>query len=343
MNTIPIPNTFGLNCVATQEIAGDSIATLQDATRRAANASLPLLVVGSGSNVLFLESSLDACVIYPRLTHYHLVEESESSANVTVGAGYQWHSLVLRTLQDAWDGLENLALIPGSAGAAPVQNIGAYGVELKDILISVNAVEFASGEIHLFKTSELAFGYRDSFFKGDGKGRFVIAEISLRLTRGQPLNVSYDALNHILGKLSPDKLCAQDVANAVIAVRRSKLPDPSVLGNAGSFFKNPVVDVSVFERLLAIHPCIPSYPLDGGRVKLAAGWLIEKAGLKGMVRGKAGTHAQQALVIVNHGGATGREIYDVAREVRDTVAATFDVLLEPEVRIVNRYAEDVVL
>jgi len=327
-------NTFGLPVTAATYARVSSFEELRAALDSLHRQTLPLLVLGGGSNFLFVEPMLRCFVIQPVLTDIRYTPISENEILVTVGAGVSWHTLVIATLDQDLCGLENLALIPGSVGAAPIQNIGAYGVELADHLVSVQAIEVATGNLRHFHKNELKLGYRDSVFKREIQDRYVITEVTLLLHRDGPINTAYDTLAKELAKQSAMPT-ARRVAEAVMAVRRARLPDPAVLGNAGSFFKNPVVTAATVAPLLEQFPAMPNYPQSDGRIKLAAGWLIEQAGMKGITRGRAGTHESQALVIVNRGGATGAEILGVAREVRDTVRQRFAVTLEPEVWIVG--------
>ena len=328
-------NSFGLPLTASVFARAESLPLLRAALVEARASSLPLLILGGGSNFLFVEPQLDAFVIQPALTgiRYHVLNDND--VLVSAGAGENWHQLVMATLQQGLCGLENLALIPGSVGAAPIQNIGAYGVELADRLVSVQAVEISTGNLRHFHRSELQLGYRDSIFKREQQGRYVITEITLLLHRQAELKTGYDSLAKELAKQPDLPLTAARVADAVMAVRRVRLPDPAVLGNAGSFFKNPVVSAEQALRLQQAHPTMPVYPQPNGEVKLAAGWLIEQAGMKGVRRGQAGTHQHQALVLVNYGGASGAELWALAREVQAAVREKFAVALEPEVWIVG--------
>lgn len=338
-----IANTFSLGCRARAMLRPTNGELTVESLAIASDSSLPSLIVGAGSNLLLLDDSLDALVIMPKISGVSIEPFDENEALVVAGAGEGWHQFVMQTLDSGWQGLENLALIPGNVGAAPIQNIGAYGVEVADRIVHVDAYETTSHKLHRFQPEQLQFGYRDSFFKREGKGRFLISSVAFRLSRNAPLNTGYEALRQVLAATPEHLITAKRVAEAVIAVRQSKLPDPVKLGNAGSFFKNPVLDAEVFNALQSRYEQVPNYPQADGRIKLAAGWLIERAGLKGMRRGDAGVHELQALVIVNHGQASGQQLFDVAREVRDTVWQQFSIALEPEVRILNRRAEDVVL
>ena len=249
-----------------------------------------------------------------------------------LAAGENWHELVLWTLEQGYGGLENLSLIPGNVGTAPIQNIGAYGVELKDVLVSVTAFEKATGKLRTFSKEECAFGYRESYFKGEGAGKYILVEVVMQVSKKAPLHTEYGAIQSELASMGIDQPNHRDVSNAVIRIRQSKLPDPAVLGNAGSFFKNPVVSPERAEALKALHPNLPTYPAEGG-VKLAAGWLIEQAGWKGFRRGDAGVHNLQALVLVNHGKATGPEVWALATDLIADVEAKFGVRLQPEVNV----------
>ena len=328
-------NSFALPLTASVVARTETVAALRNALAEANASALPLLILGGGSNFLFVQPQLNAFVIQPALTGVRFHALNDNDVLVSAGAGENWHQLVMTTLQQGLCGLENFALIPGSVGAAPIQNIGAYGVELADRLVSVQAVEIATGNLRHFHQTELQLGYRDSVFKRALKGRYVITEVTMLLHREAPLQTGYDSLAKELAKQPEAALTAMRVAEAVMAVRRARLPDPAQLGNAGSFFKNPVVSADQALRLQKQHPAMPFYPQADGQVKLAAGWLIEQAGMKGVRRGQAGTHQQQALVLVNYGGATGAELLALAREVQAAVQQQFAVALEPEVWIVG--------
>ena len=252
---------------------------------------------------------------------------------VRVGAGVPWHDFVMETLQRGWYGLENLSLIPGSVGAGPMQNIGAYGVELEERFHALEAVEVNTGEVHIFSHSDCRFGYRESVFKRGLKGQYVITHVTFRLSTVPELRLDYGAIRGELDRAGIDTPTPQSVSDAVIRIRQSKLPDPAVVGNAGSFFKNPVLNESAFQRLLAAHPDVPNYPAPQG-VKVAAGWLIDQAGWKGHDRKTHGVHDRQALVLVHHGGATGAELVQLSRDIQADVSAKFGVDLEREVNVI---------
>lgn len=304
-----------------------------------------LLVLGGGSNVLF-RGNIDGVVLLNEVKGIELVNEDEDYVYVRAGAGENWNGLVQYCIGRGWAGLENLSLIPGNVGAAPMQNIGAYGVEIRDVFWELEAWNLAERRVRTFTPGDCGFGYRESVFKRRLKGQFVILNIVLRLRKRPIFHTSYGALRQELGDR---ELSIRAISEAVIRIRRSKLPDPAEIGNAGSFFKNPTVPVAVFEGLKARFPEIVGYPtvVDdatggtdvraarlNGEVKLAAGWLIEQCGWKGFRRGDAGVHARQALVLVNYGNATGGQIYALSEEVVQSVRSKFGVSLEREVNIV---------
>lgn len=262
------------------------------------------------------------------------IREDEAHVWVKIGAGENWHESVLWTLENNWGGLENLSLIPGNVGAAPMQNIGAYGIEVKEHFDHLIAVSRNDGSLHTFHLEDCAFGYRESVFKRELKDQYVIAEVCFRLDKQPVLHTGYGAIQDELKKMGVDSPTIQDVSRAVIAIRQSKLPDPKEIGNSGSFFKNPVVGTAHYEKLKAQYPELVAYP-SGKGMKLAAGWLIEKAGWKGFRRGDAGVHARQALVLVNYGNARGEEILDLSKEIIADIAEKFGVELEAEVNIIS--------
>ncbi len=321
-------NTFGVD-VQARYLA--RLTDLNDALawQRQLPAELPRLVLGGGSNVLFTQD-YPGVVLQVALRGRQVVQDDGEQVLLKVAAGEPWHDLVMWTLAQGWGGLENLALIPGTVGAAPIQNIGAYGVELKDRLVSLTVLEFATGEYHTLHAADCAFGYRDSVFKHAWRERGVIVDVTLRLARQPHLHLDYGDIRSELQAMGVDTPTAPAVGQAVVNIRRRKLPDPAVLGNAGSFFKNPVVEATLRNRLLSAHPGLVSYATADGRYKLAAGWLIDQCGWRGARRGAAGVYERQALVLVNHGGARGTEIRALAQAVQDSVQATFGVLLEPE-------------
>ncbi|MBK7338277.1 MAG: UDP-N-acetylmuramate dehydrogenase [Saprospirales bacterium] len=323
-------NTFALPARAAFFLEVNSEEELRQALREC---TPPLLLLGGGSNML-LTRDWPGTVIRMAIKGRELMEETSDSALVAAGAGENWHELVTWTLEQNLGGLENLSLIPGSVGAAPIQNIGAYGVELTQVFDHLEAMELSSGAIHTFDRAACRFGYRDSVFKQELKGKYAITRVFLRLQKKPALNTGYGAIRDILAEWGIAAPTIHDVSRAVIHIRRSKLPDPALLGNAGSFFKNPEVEAAQLQALLQAHPNLVHYPLPGGRAKIPAGWLIEQCGWKGKRVGNTGCHAQQALVLVNYGGATGAEIWEHARRVADSVKEQFGVELGVEVNVV---------
>lgn len=324
-------NTFGIDVQAASLTEVNTVDELRVALEQNAS-QLPLLVLGGGSNILFTKP-VDAFVIINKIQGIRIVEEQGDQLVIEAGGGEVWHDFVQYTVHHGWGGIENLSLIPGSVGASPMQNIGAYGVEIKDVFHSLDALEIATGKIHTFTKDDCAFGYRESVFKRALKDRFVITAVRYVLQKKPTFHTGYGAIQQELEAMGVSELSVKAISEAVIRIRQSKLPDPKVLGNAGSFFKNPVVSAELAQRILKSHPNAPHYPQGDGTEKLAAGWLIEQCGLKGYRQGNCGVHEKQALVLVNYGGATGNEIFGLSQHVLDTVHAKFGVLLEREVNI----------
>ncbi len=314
------------------------LVTLHSAQDAAALATDPQLqsqrrfILGGGSN-LVLGGNIDRLVIAPRLTGRRLASEDADAWYVAAAAGEPWHDFVEWTLAQGWPGLENLALIPGTVGAAPIQNIGAYGLEVAERLAFVDAIDLAGGEPCRFTAADCRFGYRDSIFKKEGwhlSGRFLITEVTFRLPKKWAQLTRYADVERELAAAGSGAPSAIEIARAIVAIRQRKLPDPAQIPNAGSFFQNPVVEAEQAARLLAAHPGLPNYPQADGRVKLAAGWLIEQAGWKGHALGPVGMYEKQALVLVNHGGASGADVAALAKAVRVDVLQRFGVSLVPE-------------
>jgi UDP-N-acetylmuramate dehydrogenase len=326
-------NAFGVPATAAWLARIHGAEDLRQLAADARLAGLPTLVLGGGTNILFV-SDFDGVVIRVEVDGVRAVGETADAWLYEAGAGVDWHDLVRGLLGRGVGGLENLALIPGTAGAAPVQNIGAYGVEIAERLHSVRLWDRDEGAERWMTPEQCGFGYRDSVFKNRLAGRAIILGVTLALPRRWQPVLGYAELDRELKSRGIALPGAADVFDAVCAIRRRKLPDPALIGNAGSFFKNPVVGRDQRDELIAKYPSMVSYGLAGGRCKLAAGWLIEACGLKGATRGRAGVFERQALVLVNRGGATGREILDLAREVQARVAEKFGVRLEPETVIV---------
>lgn len=325
-------HTFGLDVKArwmlTIQAEEDLIEFLAD--NRFSNR--PLLILGGGSNVLF-RKDFDGVLIKNEILGVEILEETEEEILVKVGAGENWHRFVLYALEQGWYGIENLSLIPGTIGAAPIQNIGAYGVEIKTVFDHLEAIHLETFQTTSFTNQDCRFGYRDSIFKREAKGKYLISRVALRLSKVPTPNLSYGALQKEIQDV--ENPTPRDVSEAVIRVRQSKLPDPAEIGNAGSFFKNPEIPRELFDQILNSHPTAPSYPVNDQLVKVPAGWLIETAGWKGLRRGDYGVHARQALVLVNYGNAKGAEIYDLSSEILASVQEKFGITLEREVQIVG--------
>ena len=321
-------NTFGLHAHAARLLRVRSVAALQAAIAAPGWGDTARLVLGGGSN-LVLGGDFAGTVLRVEIPGRRLLRAEADAWIVEGGGGESWHDFVRWTLAQGWPGLENLSLIPGTVGAAPIQNIGAYGVELVERFESLDAVELDTGELRRFDAAACAFGYRDSVFKRT-PGRWLVVAVRFRLPRPWRALTRYADVARELEARALAQPSALEVSDAVIAIRRRKLPDPAVLGNAGSFFKNPVVDAARCARLLAAHPALPHYPQADGSEKLAAGWLIEQAGWKGRDLGPVGCYERQALVLVNRGGATGADVRRIAQAIIADVEARFGVRLEPE-------------
>jgi UDP-N-acetylmuramate dehydrogenase len=326
-------NTFGVSATAAHFCSIHTIEALRAALLDPRAKELPLLVLGGGSNLL-LTGNFPGLVLHVCLHGKRKLDSTGNEMLVEAAAGENWHEFVKWTLAQDYVGLENLSLIPGLVGASPMQNIGAYGVEMQDCFDSLDAFELRSGKICHFDKKECEFGYRDSVFKRTARGRYVILSVRFRLQREAALHLDYGDLRAELAQLNIERPTARDVSNAVCNIRRRKLPDPALIGNAGSFFKNPIVADALADSLAQRYASMPRYPATAGHSKLAAGWLIEQAGWKGRRLGNAGVHAQHALVLVNHGGASGADILALARAIQDAVREKFGIELEPEPAIV---------
>lgn len=320
-------NTFGIAAVA----AG--FCVVRDVEELAGLASVPnKYVLGGGSNVL-LPSRLEGVLIKNELTGKALIAEDADYVHLEVASGENWHEFVLFALEHGWYGIENLALIPGTVGAAPIQNIGAYGVESKDVIEWVAYFRWDDQKIYRLSNEECRFGYRDSIFKQELSGKGMIVSVGFRLCKQVRLNTSYGAIETELERMGVPNPTPLDVAHAVMHIRRSKLPDPSLIGNAGSFFKNPTISVQQYQELKSRFPDMPSYPVDEHSVKVPAGWLIEYCGWKGFREGDAGVHERQSLVLVNYGTATSKDIWALSERVVQSVWSTFGILPEREVQV----------
>jgi len=325
-------NTFGVNAYANYFV---EVNTLNELTQILQDSRFPdKFILGGGSNML-LTKNVDTLVIHINLKGISIDFEDNNRVQLKIMAGENWHQLVLYCLENNYGGIENLSLIPGNTGAAPIQNIGAYGVELKDVFLSCEAMHIESGELKNFSLEDCNFGYRTSVFKTTLKGNYIITSVTLNLTKNDhKINVGYGAIQDELLKMNVEIPTIQAVSKAVIAIRQSKLPDPKELGNSGSFFKNPVVDKAAFESFSSQFPEAPFYKVSDSEYKIPAGWLIEQAGFKGKRFGDAGVHAKQALVLVNYGNATGDEILELSKKIRETVLSRFGIAIEPEVNVV---------
>lgn len=322
-------NTFGIDVSAKKIIylnelkQLDKISNLKDS-----------FIIGGGSNIL-LTKDVEKTVVINQTKGICTVKEDENFIELAVASGEDWHEFVMYCIQKGYGGIENMSLIPGSVGAAPIQNIGAYGREIKDVLTYVNAVDLDTREMKKFTNEECEFGYRESIFKKSAKGNYFIVDVGIRLTKkNHQINTSYGDIEKWLNTNQIESPKIKDVSNAVIAIRKSKLPDPNDLGNSGSFFKNPIISSSHFEDLSKKFPLIKSYPVSDQEVKVPAGWLIESLGWKGKRVGNTGSHQNQALVLVNYGNATGSEVKKLAEDIKKSVWNTYQIQLETEVNII---------
>jgi UDP-N-acetylmuramate dehydrogenase len=326
-------NTFGIDVNAKYFISVSSISELQHVLVN--NKEIKKLIIGGGSNILFTED-IEGLVIHLNTKGIKLRSTGDTTVVVSVAAGENWHDFVLWSLKNDFGGVENLSLIPGNVGTAPIQNIGAYGVELKDIFDSCEAIDLATGNIKTFLKSECDFGYRESIFKNKLKNKYIILNVNLRLSiDNHGIKTNYGTISNELQKNNITNPTIQDVSEAIINIRTSKLPDPKLIGNSGSFFKNPVVSKETFKLLKLNFSDIPSYEVSNKLVKIPAGWLIEKAGFKGKRFGSYGVHRKQALVLVNYGGAKGNDIKNLAYLIQDTILKIFRISLELEVNIIE--------
>lgn len=334
MHSLASYNTFGID-VALAEIyslkSEDQIAELIEQA-----AARPIYIIGGGSNII-VPNSIDGLVVLNQTQGIQVERVLDQEVIISAAAGVNWHELVLWSIKQGFGGLENMALIPGTVGAAPIQNIGAYGVELKDVFEYLEAYNLQTGEKQIFQHRDCLFGYRDSIFKKkDIARKFYLSKVFLRLTtRNHTLNTSYGAIQQTLSEWNITQIRPADIAAAVIKIRRSKLPNWQELGNAGSFFKNPIVDKDTLSRLKTQYPNMPSYPFGENNYKLAAGWLIDQCGWKGKRSGNVGCYEKQALVLVNYGGAQATDILAFAQQIIDSVQSKFGVLLEREVRVLG--------
>ena len=325
-------NTFGIEAKAKQFVAVHSIAELKTILKE--NKSQKKFILGGGSNML-LTKDIDALVVHIDLKGRKVIKEEADFVWVESQAGENWHEFVLWTIEQNFGGLENMSLIPGNVGTTPVQNIGAYGTEIKDTFVSCEALSIENQEIKTFTNSECHFGYRESVFKNEVKDLYIITSVVFKLTKANhKINTSYGDITAELATKNITKPTLKEVSNAVIAIRKSKLPDPKELGNSGSFFKNPILLKTDFEKIHLKFPEMKYYEISETEVKVPAGWLIEQAGFKGKRFGNAGIHKNQALVLVNYGNASGQEILDISKNIQDTIFKIFGIHIEAEVNVI---------
>lgn len=326
-------NTFGMDVKASRFVEYASVEELRGLWNAEREAVARALHIGGGSNLLFT-SDYEGLILHSAIKGYTVVKETEEEVEVRVGAGEVWDDFVAYTVANGWYGAENLSLIPGEVGASAVQNIGAYGVEAKDLIVSVDTFGLETGEERRFMREECRYAYRESVFKQELKGKYAVTFVTYRLKKHPVFHLEYGNIRAELEKQG----CQVDLENVrriIIAIRQTKLPDPKVLGNAGSFFMNPVVPKMQFEALLAQYPDMPHYPVDDAHVKIPAGWMIDRCGWKGKRVGHAGVHEKQALVLVNCGGATGKEVMHLAEEIVASVRERFGVTIRPEVNYIG--------
>jgi len=328
-------NTFGVLARCKYFANVCNVQALQLFLRKQKHASLPMLLLGGGSNILFTQF-YTGIVLHNAIKGIVKVKENEEYVWIKAFGGEQWHDLVQYCTKKGWGGIENLSLIPGSVGAAPVQNIGAYGVELKDVLHEVEAIELSSGEKHNFSNAACAFAYRNSIFKQALKGKYFITAIVLQLRKQAQYHIEYGAIKKVLAtrQIAHKNLSPAIVSDVITHIREGKLPNPKILGNSGSFFKNPIVKNQAFKLLQAKYPNIPHYIVDGEHTKIPAAWLIEQCGYKGKRVGDAGTYKKHALVLVNYGNATGNDLWKFAQDIKGAVQKKFGITLQAEVNIV---------
>ncbi|MFP2997735.1 UDP-N-acetylmuramate dehydrogenase [Spongiivirga sp. MCCC 1A20706] len=325
-------NTFGIDVNAKYFVSVNNVAQLKEVLQL--DHYPDKFVLGGGSNML-LTKDIDTLVIHINIKGKDILKQDNDHVVVRCMAGENWHDFVLWSIDHDFGGLENMSLIPGNVGTAPIQNIGAYGTELKDTFLQCKAIELSTGKTRVFSNHDCKFGYRNSIFKNELKGKYIICSVDFKLTTGShTVKTSYGAIESELQKNAITNPSIKDVSNAVIAIRQSKLPDPKELGNSGSFFKNPIVSKTVFRAFITKHPDAPYYTVSESEVKIPAGWLIEQAGFKGKRFGDAGVHRNQALVLVNYGKASGHEIWELAKKIKRSVKEEFGIDIEAEVNVI---------
>jgi UDP-N-acetylmuramate dehydrogenase len=323
-------NTFGISVNAKRFISVDSVYELQQLLK----IEKDIFLISGGSNML-LTKDIDKLVVHIDIKGISIDNEDDNAAYLTVNAGENWHEFVLWCVSENYGGIENLSLIPGNVGTCPIQNIGAYGVEVKDTITKVEALDIKTGKLVQFSNEQCNFGYRNSIFKNEAKGKYIITSVSFKLSKNNHnLNSSYGAIENELASKNITNPSLKNISEAIIAIRESKLPDPKEIGNSGSFFKNPVIATTQFLKLQKRYSNIPSYKISDTEVKVPAGWLIEQAGFKGKRFGEFGVHEKQALVLVNYGNATGKEIHQLAEKIKEIIFNKFGIDLEIEVNII---------
>jgi UDP-N-acetylmuramate dehydrogenase len=325
-------NTFGIDKKAKYFTQVSSIQEVIKSIEEAEKLEVPLLVLGGGSNIL-LTKDVEALVMKMNIKGIHLVNDTKDHGYVKVGAGEVWHDFVLHAIRFNWAGIENLSLIPGTVGASPMQNIGAYGVEIREVFHSLEAVNIQSKKTETFDHAACKFGYRDSIFKNEAKGKYIITHVTFRLNKNASFNTSYGAIRSTLDQMDVKELSLEAISQAVMTIRQSKLPDPKAIGNAGSFFKNPTLEHGHYLELKKRYPTIPGFENEGG-VKVPAAWLLEQAGWKGKTFDKVGVHKDQPLVLVNYGGGDGEAIRHLSDAIREDIQAKFNIILQPEVNFI---------
>lgn len=327
-------NTFGIHCRARYWVTVKSVEEAKEVFESNWYRKHPALILGGGSNIL-LTGDFDGLVIRNETGGISVVREDECTSTLKVGSGENWHGLVMYCVDRNLGGIENLSLIPGTAGAAPMQNIGAYGVEVRQVINTVEAIEMKTGIVRTFDRAECAFGYRESIFKQQLKGKYFISSITLTLTRkDHNFNTSYGAIADVLKERNINEPSIRAISEAVIRIRQEKLPDPKRIGNAGSFFKNPSIDRAKSAMLKEKYPALPFFPGPNGLVKISAAWLIEACGWKGKTFDNIGVHRHQALVLVNYGGGEGKKIWALAKDIQSSVEEKFGIVLQPEVNVI---------
>ena len=326
-------NTFAVDVKAKYFISINTVNELIELTKTKVFKDLQLLILGGGSNILFTKD-FEGLVILNNIKGKEIIDQTQESIFLKIGAGENWHELVMYTVDNGWGGIENLSLIPGNSGTAPMQNIGAYGVEIKETFVELEALEISSGKIVKFNNSDCEFGYRESVFKNKMKNQYIIVNITLELKKNPVLNINYGDVKAILESQNINNPSIKQVSDAIISIRQSKLPDPKIIGNSGSFFKNPIVSLNQLELIKKKYPNVVNYKINENEFKIAAGWMIERAGWKGKKFNNYGVHEKQALVLVNYGLANGMEIFNLSEEIILDIKDKFGITLEREVNII---------